>query len=240
LKPIVLLSSSTITGDNKTKMTMGIMYPPRLRSGIHHMSAPRVSRPCDPAEVDTFTSKRRKKSSDNRKESRSSKSNRRGSKKVFFLNKVTVLEVERVPKNEAKGVWWTTTEMERFRAEASKSKERRRRGIKRSANASGHSQKILLQQRASEELDGIQSDPEFLATVATQSSKKCRETAFKIADELQKEIENEVYSNLRKTLPILLRPKNTIAKEKPTIVDFYWGAVFETFADTISCGISSI
>jgi hypothetical protein len=151
-----------------------------------------------------------------------------------------VVEVERVPKSDSTEVWWTFGEMIQFRSEASKSKESRRRGVKRSARSTSHAQTVLVQQCASEELDGIPTDPKTLSMIASDSSRKARESAYKLAQKLEKEVEEEVYCHERRNSIISeLPPSKPIRKENRMVANFHWGAVVDAFTDTVTCGIAS-
>ncbi|KAG7352621.1 hypothetical protein IV203_008669 [Nitzschia inconspicua] len=130
--------------------------------------------------------------------------------------------------------------MDQFRSEAAKCKERRKISTKRSARTNSHIRTILGQQTASQELDGIQTDPKMLSTIACESSKKARESAHRIARKLEQEIEQEVYVHER-SKP-LLSAKIPVAMDidhRRRIPDFHWGAVVDAFTDTVTCGISS-
>jgi hypothetical protein len=229
-------------------MTIGIIRPPFLRRAGERLIY-------DPAEVEKtsginnynqFSSKRNRHSSISKAVDRS-RTPFSVRKEVSFFNQVTVVEVERVFKKESRNVWYTMNEMDQFRSDASKDKERRRIVMKRSANSAGHIRRILLQQRASQELDGAPTDPEYLSMIATDSSKKSRRDAHTLAEQLAKEIEVEVYSQVRATLPRGIFSQTSpspLSKrsrvEDGQVTDFYWGAVFDAFTDTMSCGIPSI
>lgn len=223
-------------------MTMGLIYPPRLRTSLQY------DVPCDPAEINTFQSsgnrlpvnELQKSSSLPTRKCSHSGNRRRHRRNVSFHNEVTVVEVERVPKSESTGVWYTFGEMDQFRSEAAKSKERRRTGMKRSARSSSHAKKVLVQQCVSEELDGIPSDPKVLSIIACNSSQKARECAHRSAQKLEKEIKKESYSYER---PIYLTSElpsiNMQAVDGRRISNFYWGAVVDAFTDTVTCGMAS-
>lgn len=230
-------------------MTISIIHPPFLRRGSWQTKS------YDPAEIDnnnrvTSKSKRNRNSKKSRAVARS-RSALTKKKEVSFFNQVTVVEVERVYKKESGDVWYTASEMDRFRSEASKEKERRRVGVKRSANSTGHTRRILLQQRASQELDGQPTDPEYLCMISSDSSEKPRRDALNLAQQLAQEIELEIYSQFRASLslpksktsptssPIPKRSRVTEERTR-TVSDFYWGAVFDVFTDTVTCGINSI
>jgi hypothetical protein len=230
-------------------MTISIINPPFLRRASWQTKS------YDPAEIDNknqlISKSKRNRHSKKSKATARSRSAFTGKKEVSFLNQVIVIEVERVCKKEAGDVWYTGSEMDRFRSDASKEKERRRVGMKRSANSTGHTRRILLQQRASQELDGQPTDPEYLRIIASNSSEKPRCNALNFAQQLAQEIELEVYSELRASLlsshsktspsssPI---PKRSRVSEERTrtVTDFYWGSVFDVFTDTVTCGINSI
>ena len=224
-------------------MTIGVLFPPRLRTSLVDEV------PYDPAEVDTtllnlFPAAPLQKSS-----SCPARDNvqmpRRHRRNVSFHNEVTVVEVERVPKSETKGVWWSFRDMDRFRLEASRSQQRRKRGMSRSKQSQKHARKVLVQQCASEELDGIPSDPATLGMIASDSSKKSREIAHRSAQKLEQEVLKEyghqrnnsiTSSNNSITTPMPLR---AVHKSRNMVADYYWGAVVDAFTDTVTCGIGS-
>lgn len=223
-------------------MTIGLIYPPRLRTSLQdHI-------PCDPAEISTFQSsgnhfpvnELQKSSSLPTRKCSHSGNRRRHRRNVSFHNQVTVVEVERVPKSESTEVWYTFGEMDQFRSEAAESKERRRMGRKRCARSSSHARKVLVQQCVSEELDGIPSDPKTLSIIACNSSKKARELAYRSAQKLEEEIEKEVYSHERSNSLTSELPSITMqAVDDRRISNFYWGAVVDAFTDTVTCGMAS-
>lgn len=220
-------------------MTVGLIYPPRLRTSRDD------SIPCDPAEFNTnnyliVNDFQKSSSLPTRKAPRTS--NKRHRRNVSFHNQVTVVEVERVPKSESKEVWWTFGEMDQFRSEAARSKERRRSGMKRCARTSNHTRKVLIQQCASEELDGIPSDPKILSIIACDSSKKARESAHRIAKKIEKEVESDVYLHERSNSFLSAQVPMEIVTEDRRLQGmspFRWGAVVDAFTDTVTCGIAS-
>lgn len=224
-------------------MTVGVILPPRLRTSLADEEL------YDPAEVDKsllnlFPSNPLQKSSscptcDNQKP-------RRHRRNVSFHNEVTVVEVERVPKSETQGVWWSFREMDRFRLEASQSLQRRKRGISRSKQSQKHARKVLIQQCASEELDGIPSDPNTLGMIASDSSKKSREIAYKAAQKLEQEVlkeyghqrNNSITSSANSSITAPM-PLRVVQQSRNIVADYYWGAVVDAFTDTVTCGIGS-
>ena len=236
---------------NNKNMTMSIINPPFLRRGVN--SGERRSH-CDPAEIKNKNNRSTSKRNRHSKKARASarlRSTCIDKKEVSFLNQVTVIEVERVWKKESGDVWYTVNEMDRFRCEASKEKERRRLGVKRSSNSTGHIRRILLQQRASQELDGQPTDPEYLCMIASDSSEKPRRDALNLAQQLAEEVQSEVYSEFETSLlpssksktsptssPLTKRSRVSSQEKSRTVTDFYWGAVFDVFTD-VTCGINS-
>lgn len=128
--------------------------------------------------------------------------------------------------------------MDKFRSEASKSKERRRVGMKRCARTSSHARKVLVQQSASEQLDGIPTDPKILSMIACDSSRKARESAYRNAKKLQEEIEKEVYSHQRSNSLTMAQVPLPVIVDNRKISDFHWGAVVDAFTDTVTCGMA--
>jgi hypothetical protein len=165
-------------------------------------------------------------------------------KNVSFHRHVMVIEVERVQNKDVTEVWWTSKEMDKFRSDASKCKDRRRIGMRRSARASSHSRKILLQQRASEELDGMPSDPKYLAKISAESSSRSKEVAYKTAKTLEREVQSE-NQDLRFQQRIIQYQKPPSIPscydvvDERQVADFYWGGIFEAFTETVTCGIVS-
>jgi hypothetical protein len=134
--------------------------------------------------------------------------------------------------------------MDRFRLEASQSQQRRKRGMSRSKQSQRHARKVLVQQCASEELDGIPSDPNTLGMIASDSSKRSREIAYKTAQKLEQEVAKEYghqrnnsigsTNSITTSLPI-----KVVQQSRGLVADYYWGAVVDAFTDTVTCGIGS-
>jgi hypothetical protein len=220
-------------------MTMALIHPPRLRTTHDDAIALNFNNVEVFQKSSFFPSNELYNSSFFSTRKSSHHCNKRRRRNVSFHSLVTVVEVERVSKSESTGVWWTFGEMDRFRSEAGRSKERRRRGMKRSARSTSHVRKVLVQQCASEELDGVASDPKLLSLIASDSSRKARECAYLSAQKLEKEIEKEVYSDERSNsivspLPLSI-PVRSVDDRR--IKDFYWGAVVDAFTETVICGM---
>lgn len=151
------------------------------------------------------------------------------SKTVTFYQEVLVIEFDRVDRRGAKDVWWTMREMEGFRHDANTSKCKYRRfGVKKSARCQNHIRRLIFQQNASAEMDGI-TDPMYLATISLESSRRSRELAIQSARKMEKEVEDDLCLHSRISNTVCFGPNRWIA-------DYYLGTVFETISDSVSCG----
>lgn len=154
-------------------------------------------------------------------------------RKVEFHGQVVVFEVDRVVEEDQRLVWWSLQQMDRFRQEAAKfakSDKRSKFGIRRSARGLNHIRRVLLQQDASEELDGV-ADAQYLAKVAAESSKKSRDSALRGGLKVEKEVEE--FS--------LLHPKMMMSEQmsmclSPRVADYYLSNFFSAMTETLYCG----
>jgi hypothetical protein len=151
------------------------------------------------------------------------------SRTVTFHHEVMVLEFDRVDDQDANDVWWRQHEMEGFRYDATITKCKYRRfGLKKSSRTRNHTRRIIFQQNASAEMDGM-SDPKYLAMFSLESSKKSKEVAILSALKMEKEVEGE--------LCLHSKISNTVCfGQNRWMADYYLGTVFDTLSDTVSCG----
>jgi hypothetical protein len=147
----------------------------------------------------------------------------RESRHIHFHEQVLVVEIDRVDQSHQNDVWWTLKEMERFRYEASRCKDRRSKfGIRRSTRCVNHIRRILLQQDAGEELDGTVDD-EYLAMISTESSKKSRESAYRAGLQIEEEVEQQsiINSKMMNSLPDNM---TSLCLVSPRMADYYIGS----------------
>mmetsp|Transcript_19536 Transcript_19536/g.47160 ORF Transcript_19536/g.47160 Transcript_19536/m.47160 type:complete len:344 (+) Transcript_19536:235-1266(+) len=110
---------------------------------------------------------------------------------VDFFGQVLCIEIDRIGRDHHKNVWWTLREMEKFRYDAARCKDRKAQfGIRRSSRCVNHTRRVLLQQDTNEMLDGAVDD-EYLANISAESSQKSRDAAYQVALRVEEEVEQE-------------------------------------------------
>mmetsp|Transcript_19535 Transcript_19535/g.47157 ORF Transcript_19535/g.47157 Transcript_19535/m.47157 type:complete len:175 (+) Transcript_19535:481-1005(+) len=108
-----------------------------------------------------------------------------------FFGQVLCIEIDRIGRDHHKNVWWTLREMEKFRYDAARCKDRKAQfGIRRSSRCVNHTRRVLLQQDTNEMLDGAVDD-EYLANISAESSQKSRDAAYQVALRVEEEVEQE-------------------------------------------------
>lgn len=144
---------------------------------------------------------------------------------VEFCGQVLCIEVDRIDRLCRNDVWWTLREMERFRYEAARCKDRKSSsqfGIRRSSRCANHIRRVLLQQDTSEVLDGC-VDEEYLANISAESSSKSRDAAYRAALRVEAEVEEDsiVSPNV---MGIDLSDDMAAMCFSPRVADFYIGS----------------
>jgi hypothetical protein len=164
---------------------------------------------------------------------------KRSTRKVSFVDEITVKEVKRISIIDKKDCWYTVNDMDRFRCDVLDSKHRRFGAKLKSARCHNHMRRVLLHHRAAkyvitaERVENTccttRNIQQSLSSVAIKSSKKSKEKARTNANKLEQEVvEDESYINTQIS--------GCFGRSHRWVADYYLGAIFDTLIAAISCG----
>jgi hypothetical protein len=164
---------------------------------------------------------------------------KRSTRKVSFVDEITVKEIKRISMIDKKDCWYTVNDMDRFRCDVLDSKHRRFGAKLKSARYHNHMRRVLLHHRAAKHVITAEREEntccttrniqQNLSSIAIKSSKKSKEKAITNANKLEQEVvEDESYINAQIS--------GCFGPSHRWVVDYYLGTIFDTLIATLSCG----
>jgi len=153
---------------------------------------------------------------------------------VTFVDEITVKEIKRISRTDAKDVWYSAIDMDRFRLDILNCKYHRFENKLKSARCHNHMRRFLLHHRISKQITAGEKtsatrNSQHLSSISMKSSKKAKEAAIKNACRLEKEIiADESYMNTQ--ISVCFGPSHR------WVIDYYLWTIIDTLTATLSCG----
>lgn len=157
----------------------------------------------------------------------------KGIRKASFVDEITVKEIKRISRTDAKDVWYSAIDMDRFRLDVLNCKYHRFENKLKSARCHNHMRRFLLHYRISKQVTPGEKtratrNSQHLSSISMKSSKKAKEAAIKNACRLEQEIiEDESYMNTQ--ISGFFGPSHR------WVIDYYLWTIIDTLTATLSC-----